>query len=81
MKYGDKAIKISCDGGASRWKATYDELGLTPEMVDTIGGDIKQAKTPWKWIIPDIVQLIEDHLKKKKYGLVVFDSLKGMMAN
>mgnify|MGYP001166271770 FL=1 len=76
-----RTLWISCDGGASRWKATYDELGLTPEMVDTIGGDIKQAKTPWKWIIPDIVQLIEDHLKKKEYGLVVFDSLKGMMAN
>ena len=76
-----RTLWVCCDGGASRWKATYDELGLTPEMVDTIGGDIKQGLTPWKWTIPDLVYLIEEHLKQKEYGLVVFDSVKGMMAN
>ena len=76
-----RTLWISCDGGSSRWKSTYEEMGLTPEMVDTIGGDIKQGLTPWKWTIPDIVYLIEEHLKKKKYGMVVFDSLKGMLAN
>ena len=76
-----RTLWISCDGGSSRFKSVYDSMGLTPEMVDVLGGDIKQGLTPWKWTIPDIVYLIEEHLNKKKYGLVVFDSLKGMLAN
>ena len=50
-------------------------------MVDVIGGDIQQGLTNWKWTIPDIVLLIEDYLKSNEYGLVVFDSVKGMLAN
>ena len=76
-----RTLWISCDGGSSRFKSVYDSMGLTPEMVDVLGGDIKQGLTPWKWTIPDIVYLIEEHLNKKKYGLVVFDSVKGMLAN
>ena len=76
-----KVLWIACDGGSSRFKSVYEDFGLTPEMVDVIGGDIKQGLTNWKWTIPDIVLLIEDYLKREKYGLIVFDSVKGMLAN
>ena len=76
-----KTLWIACDGGSSRFKSVYEEFGLTPEMVDVIGGDIQQGLTNWKWTIPDIVLLIEDYLKSNEYGLVVFDSVKGMLAN
>ena len=76
-----KVLWIACDGGSSRFKSVYEDFGLTPDMVDVIGGDIKQGLTNWKWTIPDIVLLIEDYLKREKYGLIVFDSVKGMLAN
>lgn len=63
-----KTLWIACDGGSSRFKSVYEEFGLTPEMVDVIGGDIQQGLTNWKWTIPDIVLLIEDYLKSNEYG-------------
>ena len=32
-----RTLWVSCDGGSSRWKAVYDDMGLNPEMVDVIG--------------------------------------------
>jgi len=77
-----RTLWVSCDGGSSRWKAVYDDMGLNPEMVDVIGADKKQGLTNWKWTIPDLIELrkqLED--KSKNYGLVVFDPIKGMMSS
>ena len=77
-----RTLWVSCDGGSSRWKAVYDDMGLTPEMVDVIGADKKQGLTNWKWTIPDLIELrkhLED--KSKNYGMVVFDPIKGMMSS
>ena len=49
-------------------------------MVDVLGGDLKQGLTNWKWTIPNLIQLREQ-LEKNKYGLVVFDPVKGMMSS
>ena len=77
-----RTLWIACDGGSSRVKSVYKDLGLTPEMVDIIGADTKQGLTSWKWTIPNLVYLIERlKNKEKNYGFLVFDSLKGMLAN
>ena len=50
-------------------------------MVDVLGGDLKQGLTNWKWNIPNLIllrKILED--KDKNYGLVVFDSVKGMLS-
>ena len=76
-----RTLWIACDGSSARFKSVYEEIGLNAEMVDVIGGDIEQGLTSWKFTIPNLIllrKLIED--KKKNYGLVVFDSLKGMLS-
>jgi len=84
VRHRDKfrTLWIACDGGSSRFKSVYQEMGLNPKMVDVWGGDIKQGLTNWKWTIPNLVLLVEK-LKEENnnYGMIVFDSLKGMLAN
>tara|TARA_R100000353_G_scaffold3457_1_gene5425 strand:- start:380 stop:1135 length:756 start_codon:yes stop_codon:yes gene_type:complete len=51
-------------------------------MVDVWGGDIQQGLTNWKWTIPNLVLLVEKLSdENSNYGMIVFDSLKGMLAN
>ena len=77
-----RTLWVSCDGGSSRWKAVYDDMGLDPSMVDTIGADREQGLTNWKWTIPNLIKLRSQLEKKdKNYGLVVFDPVKGMMSS
>ena len=71
---------VSCDGGSSRFKSVYDDMGLSPEMVDVIGADRDQGLTNWKWTIPNLIELREQ-LQKKNYGLVEFHPVKGMMSS
>ena len=84
VRHRDKfrTLWIACDGGSSRFKSVYQEMGLNPKMVDVWGGDIQQGLTNWKWTIPNLVLLVEK-LKEENnnYGMIVFDSLKGMLAN
>ena len=75
-----RTLWVSCDGGSSRFKSVYDDMGLSPEMVDVIGADKEQGLTNWKWTIPNLIQLREQ-LEKERYGLVVFDPVKGMMSS
>ena len=77
-----RTLWIACDGGSSRFKNVYEDMGLNPAMVDVWGGDIKQGLTNWKWTIPNLVLLVEKlRDQNNNYGMVVFDSLKGMLAN
>ena len=77
-----RTLWIACDGGSSRFKSVYQDMGLNPEMVDVWGGDIQQGLTNWKWTIPNLVLLIEKLSdENSNYGMIVFDSLKGMLAN
>ena len=75
-----RTLWVSCDGGSSRWKAVYDDMGLDDSMVDVIGADREQGLTNWKWTIPNLIEL-RRLLEKEKYGLVVFDPIKGMMSS
>ena len=76
-----RTLWIACDGSSSRFKSVYEDMGLNPEMVDVLGGDLKQGLTNWKWNIPNLIllrKILED--QEKNYGLVVFDSVKGMLS-
>ncbi len=75
-----RTLWVSCDGGSSRFKSVYNDMGLDPSMVDVIGADRDQGLTNWKWTIPNLIKLREQ-LEKEKYGLVVFDPVKGMMSS
>ena len=71
-----RTLWIACDGGSSRFKSVYQDMGLNPEMVDVWGGDIQQGLTNWKWTIPNLVLLIEKLSdENSNYGMIVFDSL------
>ncbi len=83
VRHRDKfrTLWIACDGSSARFKSVYDDMGLDPKMVDVLGGDLKQGLTNWKWNIPNLIllrKILED--KDKNYGLVVFDSVKGMLS-
>ena len=75
-----KTLFIQSDGGASRFLEVYEQLNLTPDMVEVWGGDFAQGKKNFKLDIPGIIQIYE-RCKEGDIGCIAIDSVKGMLSS
>ena len=78
----DRLGNLSLTDRGDRIRTCYVDVGLNTKMVDVWGGDIQQGRTNFKFTIPHLIKLRKQlESNEKNYGLCVFDSVKGMLAN